>query len=156
MSEVTLRRLGILDLPFLLKIENHPEVVGYHLPGTTMPNVDDLAAYIAHEGDFVTDLQIRYVICSNACPVGFIDLFDANFNAQHAHVGIIIDGPFRNQGIGYLALKLLLDKARQWGLTSLMAEVYTHNQASHRLFTKSGFEEISQSDSSVCLAYKLD
>ena len=156
MSKVTLRRLDIMDLPFLLKVESHPEVTRYHLPNTPVPNVDDLAAYIAHEGDFVTDHQIRYVICSDEQSVGFIDLFDANFNSQHAHVGIIIDGPFRKKGLGFLALNLLLAKAREWGLERLMAEVYTHNKASHRLFTKSGFKEISQSDSRVCLEYKLD
>ena len=156
MSEVTLRRLNIMDLPFLLKVESHPESVRYHLPNTPIPNVDDLAAYIAHEGDFASDLQIRYVICSNAEPVGFIDLFDANFIDQHAFVGIIIDSPFRNTGLGFLALNMLLDIARDWGLALLMAEVYSHNRASHRLFTKSGFKEISQSDSSVCLEYQLD
>jgi RimJ/RimL family protein N-acetyltransferase len=156
MSKVTLRRLDIMDLPFLVEVESHPEVVQYHLADTPVPSADDLAAYIEREGDFDTDLQIRYVICSDTRPVGFIDLFDADFNAQLAHVGIIIDSPFRSQGKGYLALKLLMDKAREWGLKSLKAEVYTHNQASYRLFTKSGFKEISRSDSSVCLAYKLD
>jgi diamine N-acetyltransferase len=156
MSKVTLRRLDIMDLPFLLKVESHPEVIRYHLPNTPVPNVDELAAYISQESDFVTDRQIRYVICNNEQPVGFIDLFDANFNERCAHVGIIIDGPFRNRGLGFLALKLLLEKANEWGLVCLIAEVYTNNRASHRLFTKSGFKEISQRDSSVCLEYKLD
>lgn len=156
MSEVTLRRLQVLDLPFLLKVESNPEVNRYHLPGTSVPNADDLAAYIVNEGDFKTDLQIRYVICNYAQPVGFIDLFDANFIARQAFVGIIIEGNFRNQGIGYQALNLLIEKAREWSLLSLIAEVYSHNKPSISLFTKSGFKEISQSGSSVCFEYKLD
>ena len=65
-----------------------------------------------------------------------------NFDPRHlrAEVGIIIRPAYRQQGYGLATLRLLLVYGkRTLRLHQLFAIVSCHNEASHRLFLKAGF-----------------
>ena len=73
---------------------------------------------------------------------GIIDL--CNFEPFHnrAEVGIVIDESFRHQGLGSLALEMLVEHCFQFlGIRQLYAYIDVTNEPSIRLFKKNGFEQ---------------
>ena len=96
-----------------------------------------------NQNDIYTDGQLRLMIESPQKEVvGIIDLF--NFEPFHhrAEVGIVIAAPYRQKGIGQLALQLLMEHCFDFiGIHQLYAHIDVTNEASIRLFKKCGFEQ---------------
>lgn len=137
---VLLRNLRVSDLDFLTEIENNPVNLAYgdyHPPFAK----ETLLAFIQTSAtSLMVNNQYRFVIeyCKN--PVGFLDLFKYQPALKGASVGIIIDAPFRNKGLGYDSLLKLETVAVQlWGLSCLQACVAIDNLASISLFNKLGY-----------------
>lgn len=103
-----------------------------------------LKQYIeSNKNDLYMDGQLRLMIeSSEKQVVGIIDLF--NFSPFHnrAEVGIVVAEAFRNQGVGQLALELLMTYCFHYlGIHQLHAFIDVTNSTSRRLFQMCGFEE---------------
>ena len=103
-----------------------------------------LKQYIeSNKNDLYADNQLRLMIESPEKEVvGIIDLF--NFEPFHnrAETGIVITEKNRRQGIGQLALELLVTHCfDHLGIRQLYAYIDTTNQACRKLYQKCGFEE---------------
>ena len=139
--EVFLRAMEPEDLDLLYEIENDQSL--WKVGVTNVPySRYTLRDYSAHStGDIYTDRQMRLIIeDSEHQTVGILDLI--NFEPQHqrAEVGIVIIESFRHQGLATAALEYMKRYAREVvHLHQLYAFVATDNEASLRLFRKSGF-----------------
>ena len=65
-------------------------------------------------------------------------------------ISIIVDNRYRNMGIGNVALNLLIDDAKQKGISVLYDEIAIDNP-SINLFLKNGFIIVKQNNESVLI-----
>ncbi len=143
-TNVYLRALEPEDLDFLYALENDPSI--WEVSGTLAPySKKVLRQYLdgAHR-DIYEVKQLRLAVCAlDGTCVGLIDLFDFDPRHLRAGIGIVIaEGEARNRGYGGEALALLCQYGfKVLGLHQLYAGVGKANQASLRLFRKSGFNE---------------
>ena len=131
------------DLGVMMQFENTPSLWEVSTP-TGPYSRFYLKQYIeTNKNDLYEDRQLRLMIESpEKRVVGIIDLF--NFDPFHsrAEVGIVIGEAHRRQGIGELAIQLLMEHSFQYlGIHQLYAYIDATNEASIRLFKKCGFEE---------------
>lgn len=103
-----------------------------------------LKQYIqTNKNDIYSDGQLRLMIESpDKDVVGIIDLF--NFEPFHnrAEVGIVVKEELRQQGVGKLALDMLVIHCFEYlGLRQLYASIDVTNVACRKLFGKCGFKE---------------
>lgn len=140
---VNLRAMEPEDLDALYQMENSPDL--WSVSNTSVP----YSRYVLHDyianasNDIYADRQVRLVI-ENAAEevVGMLDI--VNFDPQHrrAEVSIVIKNT--HQGCGYASAAVA--KAKDYALHvlhlhQLYAVVATDNEASLRLFARSGFSE---------------
>ena len=131
------------DLGCMMRFENTPSL--WEVSNATGPySRFHLKQYIqTNKNDIYTDGQLRLMLETPDKQVaGIIDL--CNFEPFHnrAEVGIVIDESFRHQGLGSLALEMLIEHCFQFlGIRQLYAYIDATNEASIRLFKKCGFEE---------------
>ena len=77
----------------------------------------------------------------SAQSVGTIDLYDFDPIHSRAGIGILIDSEYRRQNIGFQSLTLMEEYALHvLHLHQLYAFIPKKNEASYRLFLKSGFK----------------
>lgn len=131
------------DLDCMLQFENTPSL--WEVSNATGPySRFYLKQYIStNKNDLYTDGQLRLMIESPLKEVvGIIDLF--NFDPFHnrAEVGIVIAENYRRQGIGKLALELLLVHSFHYlGIRQLYAYIDVTNEACRQLFHQCKFKE---------------
>lgn len=131
------------DLECMFQFENTPSL--WEVGNITGPySRFALKNYIEKNiNNLYMDKQLRLMIESPEKQVtGIIDLF--NFDPFHnrAEVGIVIAEPFRKNGIGTLALDLLVEHSFKFlGIHQLYAFIDITNEASRQLFNKCGFKE---------------
>lgn len=78
-----------------------------------------------------------------------------NISANRPEIGIDIVREYRNRGIGYDAVKLLMSRAMEVsGRTDFEVRIYSDNEPSKRLFEKLGAIEIGQEDSEFISAMR--
>lgn len=140
---ITLRSPEPEDLELLYKMENDPDM--WSTGNATLPySRYTLRRYLEEsKQDIFTERQARFIIeLSNGASAGMIDLADFCPINNRAEVCIGILSEYRKQGIGYSALKLLTEYAKEiLHLHQLYAYIQLDNTASRRLFTSIGFEE---------------
>lgn len=137
-----LRALEPTDLELLYMIENKTDE--WSVSSTTVPySRAVLQEYLrTQSNDIYADKQVRFVIDYDGCAVGFADL--QNFDALNlrAEVGLVIMPEYRGRGLATEALELLADYAHNTiHLHQLYAIVAASNQASLRLFEKTGYNK---------------
>lgn len=150
MSKELLQRNGYVlrapepeDLACMMRFENTPSL--WEVSNATGPySRYSLKQYIASStNNLYEDKQLRLMIESPQKEVvGIIDL--CNFEPFHnrAEVGIVIDETFRSQGIGELALRLLIEHTFEYlGIHQLYAYIDVTNAPCRALFMKCEFEE---------------
>lgn len=131
------------DLDCMYQFENTPSL--WEVGNATGPySRFHLKQYLeTNKNDIYSDGQLRLMIeSSEKNVVGIIDLF--NFEPFHsrAEVGIVIAEEVRQQGVGKLALELLVSHCFDFlGIHQLYASIDVTNQACRKLFQKCGFEE---------------
>ena len=132
------------DLACMMRFENTPSL--WEISNTTGPySRFYLKQYIeTNRNDLYEDRQLRLMIESPEKEVvGIIDLSSFDPFHNRAEVGIVIDESFRHQGLGSLALEMLIEHCFQFlGIRQLYAYIDATNEASIRLFKKCGFEEV--------------
>lgn len=139
---IRLRAMEPEDLDLLYRIENDRELWG--VGSTNVPySRYTLHDYIANaRGDIYADRQVRLIVeTAEGVAVGIVDV--VNFDPRHrrAEVGIVVEKPYRRQGIATAAVALMADLARRvFHLRQLYGLASEANEASLRLFHRLGFE----------------
>jgi diamine N-acetyltransferase len=141
-KRIILRALEPSDADLLYKWENNTQI--WHVSNTQMPySKDYLIKYINAVSDIYTDKQLRLVIIdkANNVALGFVDLFDVDFNHQRAGVGILVaDEKTRRNGFANESIKLIIDYAfTVLNLQQLFCNILKSNQPSISLFLKNKF-----------------
>lgn len=141
-ARLTLRPPTQADAQQILDWENASEVVSVssHAGGLRLKDIQN---YISSIMDVYLDRQLRWIITSKGIDIGTLDIFDVDFEAQTAHVGILIaDKSKRRSGLGKEAIDLLVDYCREvLDLCCLLADVRSDNQGSKSFFESLGFEK---------------
>lgn len=73
--------------------------------------------YIQYKGILVGDMTLR----------------------NNTEIAIVISKEYQNRGIGSRCLKTMLEIAKEKGMTKVLANIYSFNEQSRRLFLKAGF-----------------
>ncbi|KAB1067254.1 GNAT family N-acetyltransferase [Tamlana haliotis] len=142
---VYLRALEPEDLDFIHDIENDESI--WELSCTQTPYSKYLIKQYLENAhiDIYEAKQLRLVISNYKDEaLGLIDLFDFDFKNKRAGVGILVKKPnHRSKGFGSEALELLIDYCfTQLDLHQLFCNISEDNEASIKLFTNQGFENI--------------
>ena len=141
-KNLTLRPPTQADAQQILEWENASEAVSVssHEGGLSL---EDIQNYLSSIMDVYLDQQLRWIITSNDLDIGTLDIFDVDFKAQTAHVGILIaDKSNRRAGFGKEAIDLMVDYCRGvLDLYSLLADVRSDNQRSRSFFERMGFKK---------------
>ena len=144
-EHIYLRALEPEDLEFIHEIENNEDI--WEISNTQTPYSKYLIKqYLenAHKDIFEVQ-QLRLVISSYTNEaLGMIDLFDFDFKNSRAGIGVLVkDSINRKKGFGKEALQLLINYSfKHLNLHQLYCNISEDNQASIKLFTSQGFNEI--------------
>ena len=144
-EHIYLRALEPEDLEFIHEIENNEDI--WEISNTQTPYSKYLIKqYLenAHKDIFEVK-QLRLVISSYTNEaIGMIDLFDFDFKNSRAGIGVLVkDSINRKKGFGKEALQLLINYSfKHLNLHQLYCNISEDNQASIKLFTSQGFNEI--------------
>ena len=169
-EKITLREMRADDLEFILDWENRPELD--YLRNEHEPLTEAQISHFINQstGDIYTDGQLRLMIDLNspaslraqrgnlsdqedcfcrsslAMTVGCIDLFEFDQHNQRAGVGILIaDQEDRKNGYAKEALNLLTNYCFDvMNFRQLYCHIPVDNEASLRLFSTCGFEEMGR------------
>jgi len=145
-EHIFLRALEPEDLEFVYAIENDETI--WEVSNTQTPYSRFLIReYLKNaQQDIFEAKQLRLAICKKGIfqPVGLIDLFEFDPRNNRAGIGILIkDSDYRNSGIGTETLDLLIRYAfKNLNLHQLFANIDSENEASLKLFTNFGFQQI--------------
>ena len=144
-EHIYLRALEPEDLEYIYEIENNEDI--WEISNTQTPYSKYLIKqYLenAHKDIFEVK-QLRLVISSYTNEaLGMIDLFDFDFKNSRAGIGVLVkDSINRKKGFGKEALQLLINYSFiHLNLHQLYCNISEDNQASIKLFTSQGFNEI--------------
>ena len=144
-EHIYLRALEPEDLEFIHAIENDESV--WEISNTQTPYSRFLIKQYLEEShkDIYQVKQLRLVISNyDDEAFGMIDVFDFDFKNKRAGIGVLIrDSEHRNNGIGSEALKLLTKYCfTHLNLHQLYCNISEDNEASIKLFTNQGFDQI--------------
>jgi len=140
-ERIFLRTIEPLDIDQLLKWENDPK--NWRVSGTTVPFSRHLMEqYIQSAQDIFIVGQLRFMVCLlNGKTAGAADLFEFEPTHLRAGVGILIDEPFRKQGLAAEALSLLeIYCTEHLRLKNLWCNILENNIGSATLFEKCGYQ----------------
>jgi len=143
-NNITLRPLEPEDIGLLYTWENNVSI--WEASNTRAPfSKHVLAQYIKDSVyDIYTTKQLRLIIETlGHTPVGAVDLFDFDPYHQRAGIGILIhNAEDKEKGYAGDALRAMCTYAvKTLGLHQLYANIASDNEASLKLFKKSGFKE---------------
>ncbi len=138
---VNLRPLLPSDWPLLKAIELDEE--SKRFGDDQAFTEEELYAFLVSEHNLKKHEQFRWVICrpGESTGLGFIDVFEADFEQRSAWIGILLLPAARRMGIGSAALKSLSQQLPELGIDTLFAEVQPDNAASVAFFQKNGFQK---------------
>lgn len=144
-NDVFLRTVEPEDASLLFLWENTPEVM--RVSGrTTTYSLPEIQSYIANAKEVKVLGQLRFMICksSNEAPIGTIDLYDMNFTAKNAGIGVlIVDKKERNNGFASQAIeKCIAIGVTKYEIVNYFCVIHASNHSSVKLFEKNGFERI--------------
>ena len=143
-SSIYLRTLEPADADTLLDWENNSE--NWRVSETRVPFSKQLIIqYVNSAQDLFAIKQIRLMICLQETgeAIGSVDLFDYEPIHQRMGVGILIVESMRGKGYGLEALSITSDYALNGvGIRNLYCSILGDNQASRKLFERSGFVNV--------------
>lgn len=147
-SKISLRTPLPEDLQLMLEIENNPENRLFSRLEHRVFSEDEILSFILSNHDLKTYGQIRYTVVTENNPIGFFDLYDVDFVALKAGIGIIVHPAYQHRGFGTLALTKLESIARiEHGLKKLYAVVDKNNTIALSFFKKMAYRSaIPKSD----------
>ena len=146
-NNIRLRAIEPSDLDFLYKIENDPEL--WRVGNTLIPySRHQLEQYIlSSQHDLYTEKQLRLMIDlilpqNKNKTIGVIDLFDFEPHHKHAGIGIFVIPEEQEKGYATESIRVLVRYCFEvLDIHMLYCNITAGNNASIRLFEKSGFVE---------------
>ncbi|MCL1934232.1 MAG: GNAT family N-acetyltransferase [Candidatus Azobacteroides sp.] len=143
-ENLLLRALEPEDLDILYKWENNAELWKF---GSTLTPYSKFALR-----DYLTDslqgivytrqLRLMAVEKKSRATIGTVDLFDYDPIHQRAGIGILVDTPYRHNGLGTEILRLTAEYAfNVLHLNQLYAYIPLSNTISFNLLCKCGYEQ---------------
>jgi diamine N-acetyltransferase len=149
-ENIRLRAVEPGDIDLLYDWENDPEV--WHVSNTLAPySRYQIEQYVLSAGnDVFGSRQLRLIIDLNNedntwTSAGSIDLFEIDPLNRRAGVGILIAGPFRNQGIASHAIDAIITYAADTlMLHQLYCNISEDNLQSIHIFEKAGFNRCGE------------
>lgn len=137
----SLRGLELSDLELLFELENDTRYWKY--ASRSVPYTKTfLTEYILQSHFSIQEAQqLRMVVVnSDDQPIGLVDLFDADFHNRRAAVGIGIHPNYQGNGLGTIALQLVLAYCTEHlSFHQLYCDIDDNNKHSIQLFEKAGF-----------------
>ena len=79
-----------------------------------------------------------YYIQFNNTLVGDVSLYNCN------ELAIVISKEFQNQHIGRKCVQKMIQQAKERGIKELIANIYSFNQQSRKMFESIGFKQIDE------------
>lgn len=148
---VSLRALQPSDWPLLKTIEL--DAANQQFSTHTPASEADLKAFLLSDHNLLKYAQYRWVICKAETNegLGFIDVYDADFEHKTVWIGILIHRNFRRLNWGSLALQSLSVLLPSKGIETMFAEIQPNNPASKAFFIKNGFSEFAQNQENIVL-----
>lgn len=140
-DQYRLRALEMADLDVLCAIENDPAIWKYTNRQQPLTKAF-LTEYILQSHLSLSEIgQLRLAIVNMQNQVlGLVDLYDADLHHRRAAVGIAMLKQAQNNGLGAVALSLLLGYCQSHlSLHQLYCDIDTSNTRSIKLFEKAGF-----------------
>jgi RimJ/RimL family protein N-acetyltransferase len=146
-ATLRLREVTRKDAPNLHRWRMDPSARGMFLNTEQVPYETHVAWVERYFQPENTDRW--FVIETAGRPIGAIALYGFSPDATQAEWGRFVLAPeARGRGYGGGALALLIEHARQIGLERLTCEVLVGNSPAERLYTRAGFAETGQKESS--------
>ncbi|MFN4121788.1 MAG: GNAT family N-acetyltransferase [Flavobacteriales bacterium] len=128
------------DLELMLEIENNPANKEFSKQEHRDYGHEEMLAFILSNHDLKMHGQIRYTAVADQNPIGFFDLYDADFIGLKAGIGLIVHPNYQHMGLGTLALSELENIAHlEHGLRKLYAVVDKDNVTAIRFFRKMAY-----------------
>jgi diamine N-acetyltransferase len=143
-KNISLRAPEPRDAEIIYRWENDSSI--WHLSNTVTPyslyQIEQFILNTAHDIYAVRQQRFMIDLTENSITtaIGSIDLYDFDPVNLRAGIGILIDEPFRKMNFASTALELLTDYC--FGVLKLhqvYCSIADNNEASIRLFVKSGF-----------------
>ena len=143
---IYLRKLTNEDLDYLISIENDKTFWEFSF-NNQIYSKEQLQSLIKDSYlDINITNQIRYVMCNvtNNERLGFVDLFDIDFENSRAGLGILIaNKKNRNKGYGKIALRKIIKIASEkLKINNLYCNISRDNMQSINCFKSVGFLEV--------------
>lgn len=144
-EHIYLRALEPEDLAFIHDIENDENI--WEISNTITPYSKFLIKqYLEHAHKDIYEVkQLRLVICNyHNATLGMIDVFDFDIKNRRAGIGVLVkESENRQKGYGREALQLLTNYCfTHLDLHQLYCNISEENEASIKLFTNQGFQNI--------------
>ena len=97
----------------------------------TRERLDAMYNYLSTNGEC-------YYIQFNNTLVGDVSLYNCN------ELAIVISKEFQNQHIGRKCVQKMIQQAKERGIKELIANIYSFNQQSRKMFESIGFKQIDE------------
>ena len=139
-TDIVLRPAVPGDLPALSRLRGDREAQALLMGHPEARSGDDTAAWIsrraaAADGAF-------FAIADTAACLGFAQLTARHGLDRHARFGIALLPEARGRNVGFRAMNLLINEARESGLRKLSCEVRADNGAALKLYRNLGFRDV--------------
>lgn len=131
----------ISDLPDIVEIYN--QAIPGRLATADLETVT-LESKLAWFESFNTEHHPLWVIKVNQQIAGWVALSAFHERAAYAktaEISIYLDHQFQHHGLGQQALEFVETQVAKLEITTIVALIFAHNQASQGLFTKNGFQK---------------
>lgn len=147
-SQIYIRPVAIEDAPHILLWENNVE--NWSVSNNNGEySIFDIVQLVKDLEDIKVAQQGRWIICRNSDDLilGAVDLTGIDFIKREASVGILIaEKQYRRKGYAYESLEAVAREAIGLGLDRLFVTVQCQNIASQKLFEKSEYLRLPNSD----------
>ena len=107
-------------------------------------NEDVLFSLIHSNHDIYIHKQLKFTVLENNERVGFVDLYEVDFETNKAGIGIFILPKYRRRNIATSAINEVIKWSNKIGISHYFAEVEKSNISSFYLFEKAGFHQTEE------------
>lgn len=136
-SAIQLRPLERKDLKFVHQLDNNANVMRYWFEEPYEAFVELVDLYDKHIHD---QTERRFIIQSQAKPIGLVELMEINHIHRNAEFQIIIDPAYQGKGYASKATKLAMEYAFNiLNLYKLYLLVDQENEKAIHIYSKLGF-----------------
>ena len=152
-QNVFIRVIDISDFNLLKRIELDPSNKRYSDLKEEL-NEEVLHSFITSHHDIYLHKQLKFTILENSERVGFLDLYDVDFDKNNTGIGIFILPEFRRKQIAFSAILQGMNWCNNIGINHFLVEIEKSNTNSIHLFEKSGFSFRDQNEN-LCFLEKF-